>query len=56
MITVLLGPPAGRKLWRLSVHWIADPKVQEDMPEAICHYWLENADLTEPLIVWDAFK
>lgn len=24
--------------------------------ERICHYWLDNADSTTPLVTWDAFK
>lgn len=33
-----------------------DPKVQEDMPEAICNYWLRNENTAVPGLVWDACK
>lgn len=53
---MLLGPPVRWKLWRLSGHWIADPKVQAYVPEVLCNYWLENANTSDSLMVWDAFK
>lgn len=33
-----------------------DTEIQEDIPEALCNFWLSNADSSGPLILWDAFK
>lgn len=56
MMTVLLGLPVGRRMWRQSGHWLVDSKVQEDMPEALCNYWLRNENIADPGVAWDAFK
>lgn len=55
LITLQLSAPVGAGMWRLSRSWIMDPKIQEELPEALCNYWLFN-DSANPLVVWDAFK
>lgn len=43
-------------MWHLSKYWIVDPEIQEELPETICNFWINNADSAGPLVMWDAFK
>lgn len=55
-VIIQLSPVEGRRMWRLSKYCIMDPEIQEFLPEALCNFWLWNAESTSPLMVWDAFK
>lgn len=40
----------------MSKYWIMDPDIQEELPEALYTFWINNADSVGPLVVWDTFK
>lgn len=33
-----------------------DPDIQEEMPEALCNFWMANEGSAGPLVVWDTLK
>lgn len=55
-VTVRLTDVEGGGVWRLSKYWIMDPDIQEEMPESLCSFWLDNARSAGPLVVWDTLK
>ena len=55
-VTIRLSRVEGVRLLRLSKYWIMDPGIQEEMPEALCAFWLRNEGSADPLVEWDAFK
>lgn len=55
-VTIQLSPMVGERMWRLSKYWIMEPEIQEELPETLCGFWINNADSAGPLVQWDAFK
>lgn len=55
-VTIRLSHVVDERVWRLSKYWIMDPDIQEELPEALCDFWLNNNGSTGPLVQWDAFK
>lgn len=55
-VTIRLSHVVGERLWRLSKYWIMEPKIQEELPEALCNFWINNVVSAGPLVLWDTFK
>lgn len=55
-VTFRISDVEGVGVWRLSKYWIMDPNIQEEMKEALCAFWIDNAGCAGPLVVWDALK
>lgn len=55
-VTIRTSGEVGERVWRLSGGWIADPEIQEAMPEALCNFWIDNTESVNPRILWDSFK
>lgn len=55
-ITIQTSQVEGVRVWRLSRYWIADPEIQEVIPEALYNFLNNNADSAEPVVLRDSFK
>lgn len=53
LVGLQLAAPVGQGMWRQTRFCLSDPTVQENIPEALCRFWLENEDTANSLLVWD---